>query len=98
MNILITNDDGPLAVGLFVLQCAAKHIFPDARIVTLRPGSGEGGKSLSVTPSTPKIVADETLLPHSVRVITPADLIYLALGSSHLFLNEGERFDLCCQA
>jgi 5'/3'-nucleotidase SurE len=93
MNILITNDDGPLAAGLLILQCAAKRVFPDAKIVTLTPQSGEGGKSLSVTPSYRNIVAKEQPLAHAGN-ITPADLIYLALGSSHLFLEDGEQFDL----
>jgi 5'/3'-nucleotidase SurE len=93
MNILITNDDGPVAVGLLVLQCAAKRVFPDARVVTLTPQNREGGKSLSITSSS-KSIAEGLPLAHSAGNITPADLIYLALGSSHLFLNEGERFDL----
>jgi 5'/3'-nucleotidase SurE len=93
MNILITNDDGPLAAGLLILQCAARRVFPDARIVTLTPQSGEGGKSLSVTPSSRKIAAEAQPLAYAPN-ITPADLIYLALGSSHLFLDDGEQFDL----
>lgn len=94
MNILITNDDGPLAVGLFVLQCAARRVFPHARLVTLTPQRGEGGKSLSVTTCGKEVVVEGTGLAHFVRDATPADLIYLALGSSHLFLDEGEQFDL----
>jgi 5'/3'-nucleotidase SurE len=92
MNILITNDDGPLAAGLLILQCAAKRVFPDARIVTLTPQNGEGGKSLSVTPSSRNIAEGKPLA--CAGNITPADLIYLALGSSHLFLEDGEQFDL----
>jgi 5'-nucleotidase len=94
VNILITNDDGPLAAGLLVLQCAVKRVFPDAKVVTLTPQSGEGGKSLSVTPYKHKIVSEGIALPHLDGTITPADLIYLALGSPHLFLDEGEQFDL----
>jgi broad specificity polyphosphatase/5'/3'-nucleotidase SurE len=65
MNILITNDDGPLAAGLLILQCAAKRVFPDAKIVTLTPQIGEGGKSLSVTPSSRKIAAEAQPLAYA---------------------------------
>lgn len=94
MNILITNDDGPLAIGLCVLRCAVRRVFPRARLVVLTPRNGEGGKSLSVTTSGKKVDVEGSGLEHFVGDATPADLIYLALGSADLFLDEGEQFDL----
>ena len=61
MNILIANDDGPVAYGLTVLQCAARVAFPDARIVTIAPHIGQGGLSLAITPAPPEDLMIEQL-------------------------------------
>jgi 5'/3'-nucleotidase SurE len=94
VNVLIANDDGPEAYGLEVLQRAVNAVYPEARVVTLTQKQGRGGQGMAITP-----LAAEALPVESVESGffvcdgTPADLIYVALGSPRRFLPEGE-FDL----
>jgi len=94
MNVLITNDDGPEAYGLALLQRAARATFPEAQIVTIAPHNGQGGLGMAITPIPPEVLTVEQLekdfyICHG----KPADLIYVGLGMSDRFLAEG-RFDL----
>ncbi len=93
MNILIANDDGPEAAGIKVLRRAAEIVHPNARIVSLMPKTGVGGKGLSITPGEQELTL-QRLTPHEyVCDGTPAHLIYFALGSPRRFLPQGQ-FDL----
>lgn len=94
MNILITNDDGPGAYGLEVLQGAVQAVYPEARIVTLTQKQGRGGQGLAITPVDAEALPIETVEP-DVYICdgTPADLIYAGVGMSRRFLADGQ-FDL----
>jgi 5'/3'-nucleotidase SurE len=94
VNILLTNDDGPEAHGLAVLDRAARMVYPEATIVTLAPRQGQGGQGLGITPLPADAFHVEQVEPgYFVCHGKPADLIYLGLGSPRQFLPEGQ-FDL----
>lgn len=91
MNILLTNDDGPNAHGLEVLRRAVRTVYPESRIVTLTQKQGRGGQGLAITPLAAEAFHVEEVEPgFYVCDGTPADLIYVGLGSPQRFLPQGQ--------
>lgn len=91
MNILLTNDDGPEAHGLTLLQQAVRTVYPKAKIVTLAPRQGQGGQGLGITPLAEEEFHIEQIEPDFfVCHGKPADLIYVGLGTPRRFLSEGQ--------
>lgn len=85
MNILIVSDDGEAAVGLQVLQEAARfHFGPKAKIVTIVPEDTMGGKSFSITPNAKSLqepyVPLKEIRPSVYQAKgTPIDCLYLGM-------------------
>jgi 5'-nucleotidase len=94
VNILVTNDDGPDAYGVTLLQRSLRRLYPDARIVTLTPAVPLGGQALSLSCRDLAAIAVERVdRDWYVCDVRPADLVYLGLDYSKRFLPDG-GFDM----
>jgi 5'/3'-nucleotidase SurE len=91
MNILIANDDGPDAHGLRVLQQAVQAVYPEARMMTLTQRQGRGGQGMAITPMAVEELPLEQIAPDVYLCDgTPADLMYVGLGTPERFLPNGQ--------
>jgi 5'-nucleotidase len=94
MNVLIANDDGPDAYGLEVLCRAVTAVYPNARVVRLTQKQGQGGQGMAITPMAAEELPLEEIAPDVYLCDgTPADLMYVGLGTPERFLPKGQ-FDL----
>jgi 5'/3'-nucleotidase SurE len=94
VNILVSNDDGPQAIGLEVLRASIRKAFPRSKVVTVVPNLAQGGQGLSITPRAAEDISVERI-QRDFYVVEgkPADGIYITLGNPRRFLSRG-RFDL----
>lgn len=88
LNILITNDDGPDATGLTILQEAVQKTWPGIKTTTIVPSRPRPGTGMSLTrgweswQTTPAV----EYAPNKFALeLTPADIIYRAMHKREEF-------------